>query len=114
MSLARDLDDFIRDTEQEVFIEAEGKPEHISTFISNYNSKYLQNISIYTDGIIQLQDDADKRALELRLYLEEKEGVPLGLRVARNTHYRVGYSYRINNNALIRELFELGYRIGIN
>lgn len=114
MSLARDLDDFIRTTGQDVFIEAEGKPRDILRFIEDYNSRYSPIISVHADGIIKLQDDADKRALELRLYLEEKEGAPLELRIARNTHYRVEYSYRINNNALIRELFELGYRIGIN
>lgn len=114
MGLARDVDNFIKITGQKVFIEAEGKPEVIKNFISDYNSKYSPGISVNTDGIIRLQEDANKWGLELRLYLHDKAGAPLGVSITHNDQYRGDYSYRINNVNLIRELFNMGYRIGIN
>lgn len=114
MSLVKDLDSFIRNSEQHVFIEAEGKPDTISNFISSYNGQYKPAISVNTDGIIQLQPDANKWGLELRLYLHTKTGVPAGLTVTHNDAYRGNYSYRINDVDVIRGLFELGYRIGLN
>lgn len=114
MSLATDLDVFIRRTNQSVFIEAEGKPNVITSFINDYNSKYSENIDARTDGIIQLQPNADKRGLELRLYFHDKTGVPAGITVTRTDAYRGNYSYRINSVSIIKELFSLGYRIGLN
>lgn len=114
MSQARDVDSFIKITRQDAFIEAEGKPNIIQKFIEEYNSKYSPTISVHSEGIIKLQDDANKWGLELRLYLHDKEGLPAGISVTKNKQYRCEYSYRINDIDLIRELFELGYRIGLN
>lgn len=114
MSLVKDLDNFIQSSKQRVFIEAEGKPDTISNFISSYNFKYNPAISVNTDGIIQLQPDANKWGLELRLYLHTKAGVPAGLSITHNDAYRGNYSYRINDVEIIRGLFDLGYRIGLN
>ncbi len=114
MSLAKDLDNFIKKTGQDIFIEAEGKPNKIDDFISGYNSMYSPSISRDTDGIIRLQPDADKWGLELRLYLHSKNGAPSALKIAHNDAYRGDYSYRINDVEIIRDLFKLGYRIGLN
>lgn len=114
MGLAKDLDNCIKSVGNDVFIEAEGKPEVIRKFISDYNAKYGETISVSTDGIIKLQDNANKWGLELRLYLHDKVGVPVGLKVTHNDQYRGDYAYRINDINVIRDLFDLGYRIGIN
>lgn len=114
MSLAKDLDNFIKSSKQRVFIEAEGKPDAISDFISDYNKTYKTSISANTDGIIQLQSNANKWGLELRLYLHNKDGAPSGVTITHNDAYRGDYSYRINDVATIKELFGLGYRIGLN
>ena len=114
MGLASDVDNFIKITGQEVFIEAEGKPGTIQSFISEYNSRYSPAISMNMNGIIVLQEDANKWGLELRLYLHDKVGAPLGVSITHNDQYRGDYSYRINDVNLIRELFDMGYRIGIN
>lgn len=49
--------------------------------------------------------------LELRLYLHF---CPSGIQVTRNRVYRKEYEYRINDVDVIWELFDLGYRIGLN
>jgi hypothetical protein len=114
MRLANELNDFINMTGDNVFIEAEGKPDAILKFINEYNGKYNQGISVQTDGIIKLQPTANKWGLELRLYLHDKKGAPSSLGITHNNQYRGDYSYRINDISLIKELFELGYRIGLN
>lgn len=114
MSLARQLDTYIKETEQEVFIEVEGKTSNLLNFISGYNVKYAPAVALGTEGIRILQDDVDKWGLEYRLYMCERNGAPSELRIGRNQSYRPEYSYRINDMDLIRELFELGYRIGVN
>ncbi|MCI5935670.1 MAG: hypothetical protein MRZ65_09190 [Lachnospiraceae bacterium] len=114
MTVAEKLDDYIRMTGQDVFIEVEGKPDKIDAFINQYNFKYSPAISRFVDGIITLQPDANKWGLELRLYLNDKDGLPKGLSITHNDAYRGNYSYRINDIGVIRELFDLGYRIGLN
>lgn len=114
MSLARQLDTYINETGQEVFIEVEGKTDKLLNFISGYNVKYAPSIALGTEGIRILQDDVDKWGLEYRLYMCERDGAPVGLGISRNQSYRPEYAYRINDMHLIRELFELGYRIGVN
>lgn len=111
MSLAERLDDFIRNNDSGVFIEAEGKPSRLDNYYAKYNSKYSPSIDDYTDGIIVLDEDANKWGLELRLYLH---CAPDCISVTRNTVYRKEYSYRVNDNDVISELFDLGYRIGLN
>lgn len=114
MSLARQLDAYINETGQDVFIEVEGKTSNLLSFISGYNAKYAPAVALGTEGIRILQDEVDKWGLEYRLYMCEREGAPVGLRIGRNQSYRPEYVYRINDMDLICELFELGYRIGIN
>lgn len=111
MSIANDLDKFIRASRDNVFIEAEGKPSRLRNFYSDYNSKYSPAINNYTDGIIVLDEDANKWGLELRLYLHEE---PSCIRATRNTVYRSEYAYRINDVDVISDMFDLGYRIGLN
>lgn len=111
MSIARDLDKFIRDTGDSIFIEAEGKPSRLRSFFAEYNSLYNPTIDNDTDGIITLEEDANKWGLELRLYLHER---PNFVDVTRNRVYRSEYPYRINDVAVIKEMFSLGYRIGLN
>ena len=60
---------------------------------------------------IALDEDANKWGLELRLYLHHKPDCIIS---TRNTVYRSEYSYRINDTNVISEMFDLGYRIGLN
>lgn len=68
MSLATQLDLFIQQNKDYVFIEAEGKPSTLNNFFADYNNSYFPSISNQTDGIICLEEDANKWGLELRLY----------------------------------------------
>lgn len=111
MSIAEKLRQFIEDNGLEVFIEAEGKPSRLVSFFRNYNASYAPAIDETTDGIIALEEDANKWGLELRLYLPEDPGF---IPVTRNTVYRGEYGYRINDVDVIKEMFDLGYRIGLN
>lgn len=111
MSGAHDLDKFIRSTGDSIFIEAEGKPSRLRSFYAEYNSLYSPSIGNNTDGIIVLEEDANKWGLELRLYLHKK---PSFVNVTKNKVYRSEYPYRINDVAVIKEMFSLGYRIGSN
>ena len=111
MSIARNLDEFIQCTGDSIFIEAEGKPSRLKNFYNEYNSTYTPSIDNDSDGIIVLEEDANKWGLELRLYLHEK---PSFVDVTKNKVYRSEYPYRINDVAIIKEMFELGYRIGRN
>lgn len=100
---------------EECFIEAEGKLSAITTFITNYNKKFGTTLSSKDDGIILLQDDANKWGLELRLYVRTcpPENVKK-LGFTHNNAYRNNFSYRLNNNDIVNYLFGLGYRIGYN
>lgn len=49
--------------------------------------------------------------VELRLYLNNS---PEFKHATVNRKYRPEYSFRINDNDLINEMFNLGYRIGLN
>ena len=111
MSIARDLDNFIQSTGSSIFIEAEGRPSRLKKFYGEYNRLYTPSINGYSDGIIVLEEDANKWGLELRLYLQEK---PTFVNVTKNKVYRSEYPYRINDVAIIKEMFKLGYRIGLN
>lgn len=111
MSLAQDLDRFIQKTGDNIFIEAEAKPSRLKSFYDEYNSMYTPTIDNNTDGIIVLEEDANKWGLELRLYLHNR---PTFIQTTKNTVYRNEYPYRINDVKIIKDLFDLGYRIGIN
>lgn len=105
---ANELDRFIQSTHDHVFIEAEGIEEELDKFITAYNARYGERVDFDTDGIMLL-GDVDKWSIELRLYLNNDPGC-----ATRNRAYRPSYLYRINNNSLIRGLFDLGYRVGLN
>jgi len=111
MDLATRLDDFIKSSGEDVFIEAEGKPSRLSRFFEEYNSKFSPSINGNTNGIIMLEEEANKWGLELRLYLHSK---PEFMETTVNTVYRSEYSFRINDTKVISELFQLGYHIGLN
>lgn len=111
MSIANNLDIFIKSYGDRIFIEAEAKPSRLSNFYLEYNSRYTPSVNDNTNGIIVLEEDANKWGLELRLYLNNDPGF---VNVTHNRVYRKEYSFRINDKDLIWEMFELGYRIGLN
>lgn len=111
MSIVHDLDEFIKASGNDVFIEAEGRPSRLKNFYAKYNSLYSPRISDSTNGIIVLEEDANKWGLELRLYLHES---PSCIKATRNRVYRKEYAYRINDVDVINDMFDLGYRIGLN
>jgi len=113
----REFIDFLKMTRESFFIEVEGRPATINSFISDYNSKYSPPISMDTDGVCCLNDTVDKWGVELRIYLNSTDGMPeYWLSKAYPiSHYRADeYTYRIDNNKLIRELFNNGFHIGEN
>lgn len=114
MNVAEEIARFFEMSEQAVFIEAEGKPNKIRNFVDDYNRKYNENLDMYDDGLIVLQEDADKWGLELRLYFDDASGISAGVQVTKNTVYRSEYSFRINDVEIIKDLFDYGYRIGLN
>ena len=113
MSLAREIDRFFRETGQEVFIEAEARGSRMMDFIDEYRSLHGP-LDEDDEGIILLSDDKDKWGLELRCYFQDRDGFPEGIQTTSNRAYRSEYPYRFNDNEVIEELFDLGYRIGLN
>ena len=112
-----ELLDFLQDIKSQgydFFIEAEGRPDKIDAFIYNYNANYRDNIDPTTDGIICLKPNANKWAIELRLYVPVEP--PIGIRnlFSQNRVYRTEYTYRLNDNGIVNCLFDEGYRIGLN
>lgn len=108
-----ELLDFLRN--KECFIEAEAKPSRMRGFVDNYNSTYNENLSFNDDGMIILQEDANKWGLELRLYVYTRPPQNVyQLGFTHNDAYRDNFSYRLNDNDVVEFLFEQGYRIGLN
>ena len=114
MGIAESIDNYFRDTNQAVFIEAEGKESTIRRFLEEYNNTYSPRISISDDGIISLDESKNKWGLELRCYFFYSDGFPDGIQVTSNRVYRSEYPYRFNDVDVIWKLFDLGYRIGEN
>lgn len=114
MTIAEQIDQFFQRTGQRVFIEAEAKESRMRNFISEYNSRYSPSIGLSDEGIISLDNDANKWGLELRCYFDDRKGFPSGVQVTANRAYRAEYPYRFNDVYIISELFDLGYRIGAN
>lgn len=109
----RELINFLES--ENFFIEAEAKPSRMRNFINEYNCSYNEDLAIQDDGIILLQEDANKWGLELRIYV--RTCPPENVRRLGFTHneaYRNDFSYRLNNNEIVKYLFEQGYRIGMN
>lgn len=96
------------------FIEAEAKQKRMDSFLDDYNSRYTPHVSADSDGIIILQEDANKWGLELRLYVSSCPPEDILENFTKNDKYRENYKYRLNSNEILTQLFELGFRIGIN
>ena len=108
---------FLNDITQnggDCFIEAEAKPGTMAKFINDYNQTHTPAITLYSEGIIVLQEDANKWALELRLYVPVAPPADIAHLFGKNRVYKAEYLYRLNDNRIIRELFNNGYRIGLN
>lgn len=100
---------------EECFIEAEGKILSITNFINRYNRQFGTTLRSNDDGIILLQDDANKWGLELRLYVRSCPPINVKrLGFTHNNAYRNDFTYRLNNNDIVNYLFDIGYRIGFN
>lgn len=111
MEIVKELDEFIRKSGNDIFIEAEGRPSRLARFYEEYYSYTGDWINANTDGIIELDENANKWGLELRLYLHN---CPSFIPVTNNRVYRKEYAYRINDVPTIKGLFKLGYKIGLN
>ena len=113
---AAEVYDFLMDLKAQggsFFIEAEARPDRMNSFLSEYNARHHEALTTRSEGVICLQPDADKWGLELRLYVAEKP--PAGLDgFGKNPVYRNEYSYRLNDNRVIRELLDRGCRLGEN
>ena len=82
------------------FIEAEGKHGAINNFIVDYNTTHRKTINDRSEGIILLENGANKWGLELRLYVPETPPAVLLKMFTRNTVYRSEYKYRLNDNKI--------------
>ncbi len=97
------------------FIEAEARPDKMIRFLNEYNSAYGESLTLQSNGLIVLQPDADKWAVELRLYVNNcPNTIKTQYGFCGNRAYRPEYSFRMNNNTAIKQLFKCGYRIGQN
>lgn len=95
-------------------IEAEAKQKTMETFIKEYNDAFTPPITLQSEGIICLHNNADKWGLELRLYVPIAPPIALAKLFCKNRAYKTEYLYRLNDNRIIEELFKNGCRIGIN
>jgi hypothetical protein len=112
-----DFIDFLSGQEDAIFLEAEAKPDKMERFINDYNNRYTPHIDFSTNGVCTLGRNVDKWGVELRVYLNDVSGIPpyWADRVYRNRKYRADeFAYRIDDNTLVYELFDSGYRIGYN
>jgi len=84
-----------------------------------YNAKYAPAINSGTDGVCMLGENVDKWGRQLRIYLNDITNIPKywsdNKKIESPRAYRADeFTYRINDSALVEELFEHGYRIGYN
>ena len=108
---------FLRDISSKgisFFIEAEGRPQRIRNFVIGYNTSHNEFITEQSEGIILLDENSNKWGLELRLYVTETPPPTLLRMFTRNTVYRSEYRFRLNDNGLISQLLNLGYKVGFN
>ena len=80
-----------------MFIEREKKSSKMRSFIKDYNNLYNEVLRMNDEGVIVLQDDENKWGKKLRLYFNEKSGIPDGVQVTRNSIYQPNYRFRIND-----------------
>lgn len=113
----QDFLDFLRNYNQKIFIDVEGKQNNIQNFINEYNKLCATNVTIHDDGICLLSDTVDKWGVELRIYFNNTTGIPVywDKRKYKNNKYRSDeFAYRLDDNQLIWFLFDNGYRVGYN
>lgn len=111
-----DFLNYLSSSRQVIFIEAEAKEEKMKDFIRKYNDRYNKRIGLNSEGVCLL-GDVDKWGVELRIYLNDTSNIPdyWGERKYENKKYRANeFSYRIDDNNLVRFLFDNGYGIGYN
>jgi hypothetical protein len=116
MGNLNDFLNFLRKTNQSIFIEAEAREDKMANFIKKYNTNYSESINLNSDGICLL-GDVDKRGVELRIYFNDLTGIPpyWNSRKYDNKIYRSGkFAYRLDDNELGHFLFSNGYHIGAN
>lgn len=106
--------DEIRNNNGSFFIEAEAKLARMNTFINRYNEENRIPINNNSEGIIILQDNANKYGLELRLYVPIEPPKTISQLFSRTKGYRGEYPYRLNDNDIIYALFENGCVVGEN
>lgn len=112
----QDFLDFLQNTEQEIFIEAEATEDKMLKFIREYNKNYSPQLDFDTDGICLL-GDVDKWGVQLRIYFNDINNIPNYWedRKYKIRHFRSEeYLYRLDDSQLVKYLFNNGYRIGRN
>ena len=116
MGNLNDFLNFLRKTDQSIFIGAEAREDKMNNFIKDYNTNYNESINLNCEGICLL-GDVDKRGVELRIYFNDLTGIPSywNDRKYNNKIYRSGkFAYRLDDNELVQFLFANGYHIGYN
>ncbi len=113
----RKLAEYLLDDDRNVRLEAEAKEDRLRRFFSEYRRITGEPLTDRTDGIVVLQDDADKWGLELRIYISDITDFPEEYRryLTSNTRFEEkyqAYAARLNNNYLIMQLIRIGLRIG--
>lgn len=107
---------FLKNSNQEIFIEAEAREDKMIKFIQNYNATYNETVELGSNGICLL-GNVDKWGVELRIYFNNISHIPSSWssRKYKTSHYRSDeFTYRLDDNDLVRYLFDNGYRIGYN
>lgn len=112
----RELARYLLADDRNIRLEAEAKRERLRSFFSDYKNITGERLTDRTDGIVVLQDDADKWGLELRIYISDITDFPEEYRgyLTSNTRFEEkyqAYAARLNNNDLIMQLIRIGLRI---
>ena len=119
MCLARQIDQFFRNTRQPFSIEVEAKRGAMLIFLARYNDRTHSDLnpdSGNENGVVLLAETDSKWAPQLRCYFNDNTGFPAGVKITQTRTYRAGeYRFRFNGNDLIETLlYEYGYRLGRN
>ena len=111
------LANYIRTKGKQVLIEVEGLEKPLTTFIADYNHTYGHSVTMASTGIRKLHPNADKWAVEYRVYFQSIEDFPeefLNLVKGNRTYYPDQFPYRINNKDVVKGLFDNGFELGFN
>lgn len=108
---------YLTSRSRSIRLEAEGKRERLLRFFEEYGRITSEPLDFDTDGVVLLQDDADKWGLELRIYISDTADFPQEYTayLTKNTRFEEkykAYAARLNNNGLIMQLIRTGLRIG--